>query len=600
MAGGAGTRSIITFRTFGRFSLRFRRCAALLSCLAVVCVPALARDVDAETVVLTHARVYTGVPGAPWAEALAFRGDRLVYVGSMQGAPKPGDSVRAVDLHGAFVMSGLIDAHTHPGLVAVRGSGDPAKDRALALPEGSREELFDWLRRFAREHPSEEPLFLRSWDVATFLPEGPHRKDLDAIFPTRPVLLFDNSGHSTWANSAMLAMLGIDAQKPDLSPGLSMAVRDASGEPTGWLKESVAMPTLLPMLVPPDPVFRARLKQFLGYLSSRGVTTVFDAGNYIIDQRVYSVLSDLDRAGELPLRYYGSYHVWRAQQLDDAIRHVLELRAKYGGKNLHFNTIKIHLDGLAEVMTARMLAPYAIGESSRGGILFDTERLVGFLLKLDQAGIDVHVHTVGDGTARDMLDAVQEARRRLSRPLQIQVTLSHLFVVSPEDIPRFRQLDVHANFTPQWFSGVQYGHAAAVTLGPERANRQQMAGSFVRTGANVTFASDVVSSGGIPRSDPFVGIQMSMTRRELDGTLASDRDPHEDEALTLPQALAAYTLAGARQLAIADEVGTLEVGKRADLVVLGADPFKVPAQAIKDVTVQAVFHDGKMVAGVLP
>jgi predicted amidohydrolase YtcJ len=354
------------------------------------------------------------------------------------------------------------------------------------------------------------------------------------------------------------------------------------------------------MLVPPDPVFRARLKQFLGYLSSRGVTTVFDAGNYIIDQRVYSLLSDLDRAGELPLRYYGSYHVWRVQQLDDAIKHVLELRAKFGGKNLHFNTIKIHLDGLAEVMTARMLAPYAIGESSRGGILFDTERLVGFLLRLDQAGIDLHVHTVGDGATRDMLDAVQEARRRLSRPLKIQVTLAHLFVVSPEDIPRFRQLDVNANFTPQWFSGVQYGHAAAVTLGPERANRQQMAGSFVRATANVTFASDVVSSGGIPRSDPFLGIQMSMTRGELDGTRASDRDPHEDEALTLPQALAAYTLAGARQLAIADEVGSLAAGKRADLVVLGADPFKVPAQAIHDITAQAVFHDGKLVAGALP
>jgi predicted amidohydrolase YtcJ len=565
----------------------------------VACAPVLARAVETETVLLTDARVYTGVPDAPWAEAVAIRGDRLVYVGSKEGAPGPGDSVRTINLHGAFVMPGLIDAHTHPGLVAVRGSGDPARDRALALPDGSREQLFAWLRQFAREHPSDEPLFLRSWDVATFLPEGPNRKDLDAIFPTRPVLLFDNSGHSTWANTAMLAMLGIDEQTPDLSPGLSMAVRDASGQPTGWLKEFIATPTLLPMLVPPDPVFRARLKQFLGYLSSRGVTTVFDAGNYLIDRRVYSILSDLDRADELPLRYYGSYHVWRAPQMDDAIKQLLELRAKYGGRNLRFDTIKIHLDGLAEVMTARMLAPYASGES-RGGILFDKERLVEFLLRLDAAGIDVHVHTAGDGATRDMLDAVQEARRNLGRPLQIQVTLAHLFVVSPEDMPRFRQLDVNANFTPQWFSGVQYGHAAVVTLGPERADRQQMARSLVRAGANVTFASDVVSSGGIPRSDPFVGIQMSMTRRELDGTQASDRNPREDEALTLPQALAAYTLAGARQLAIADEVGTLEAGKRADLVILDSDPFAVRIEALHHIKVKAVFHDGNLVAGALP
>jgi hypothetical protein len=207
---------------------------------------------------------------------------------------------------------------------------------------------------------------------------------------------------------------------------------------------------------------------------------------------------------------------------------------------------------------------------------------------------------VGDGATRDVLDAVAEARRKLGRPLNIQVTLAHLFVVSPDDMPRFRQLDVTANFTPQWFSGVQYGHAAAVTLGPERADRQQMAGSLVRAGANVTFASDVVSSGGIPRSDPFVGIQMSITRRELDGVQATDRNPRNDEALTLPQALAAYTLAGARQLAIADEVGTLATGKRADLVVLGADPFGVPAESLHQIKVQAVIHDGKLVAGELP
>lgn len=600
MGRGAATRTTDSSRAFARFGRRFARCAVLLCGLAWVCAPSLARDLDAETVLLTNARVFTGVPDAPWAEALAYRGDRLVYVGSKQDAPKPGKSVRAIDLHGAFVMPGLIDAHTHPGLVAVRGTGDPAKDRLLALPEGSREELFDWLRRFAREHPSQEPLFLRSWDVATFLPEGPNRQDLDAIFPTRPVLLFDNSGHSTWANTAMLAMLGIDARTPDLSPGLSMAVRDASGQPTGWLKEFIATQKLLPMMVAPEPVFRARLKQFLDYLSSRGVTTVFDAGNYTLDQRVYSALADLDCADELPLRYYGSYHVWQVQQLDGAIDRLLELRAKYAGKNLRFDTIKIHLDGLPEVMTASMLDPYAIDEGSRGGQLFDKEQLAGFLLKLDRAGIDLHVHSVGDGSTRAVLDAVQDARGKLGRPLKIQVTLAHLFVVSPEDIPRFRQLDVNANFTPQWFSGVQYGHAAAVTLGRERADREQMAGSLVRAGANVTFASDVVSSGGIPRSDPFVGIEMSMTRRELDGVQASDRNPRNDEALTLSQALAAYTLAGAKQLAIADEVGTLAAGKRADLVVLGSDPFGVPAPSIHEIKVSAVIHDGKLVAGALP
>ena len=196
-----------------------------------------------ETVYI-NGRIYTQDNDRPWAQALITQGDTIVFVGSTQDALQTaaGASPR-VDLQGQFVMPGIIDAHTHPGLIGVwadlsvleataREHETPVQtDR---MPSKPKEATLAWLQQYVNDHPSDFVIVQGTWDVAAYLPHGPHKRDLDRISSTKPIVLYDNSGHSVWVNSAYLRLLGIDRNTPDVSENLSHFVRDENGEPTGW------------------------------------------------------------------------------------------------------------------------------------------------------------------------------------------------------------------------------------------------------------------------------------------------------------------------------------------------------------------------------
>jgi predicted amidohydrolase YtcJ len=233
-------------------------------------------------------------------------------------------------------------------------------------------------------------------------------------------------------------------------------------------------------------------------------------------------------------------------------------------------------------------------------VLYDHQRLARFIQELDAEHLNLHLHVVGDRGTREALDGIAEARRLLGRAPTIEITLCHLQTVDPSDIPRLRELNVHANFTPHWFGGTQFGRAGAIVVGPERAQRDELVGSFWRTGANVTLSSDVTSSDEIPRTNPFVGLEMAMTRLDYSGGKDPDRTLLPNERLTLEQALAAYTVNGSRQLGIGHDTGTLEAGKKADFVIVSRDPFKVSPRHVHEAAVDATVLDGKLTAGALP
>ena len=419
-------------------------------------------------------------------------------------------------------MPGIIDAHTHPGLISIwadlAGLDETAGENEEPatpdrMPSRPREATLAWLQQYADDHPFTLVITQAAWDVAAYLPDGPHRRDLDEISSVRPILLYDNSGHSFWVNSAMLRILGIDRNTPDLSENLSYFVRDETGEPTGWLKEFVLTPYMGDRLVPDSDELKERMLKYLNYMSSKGVTTLWDAGNFNMDDAVYQVAHDIAREGNLPLRWEGSYHIWAPDQIDIAAESLLRLRERYSHGKLQFNTIKIHYDGMQDILTAGMLEPYVTDPDNYGGVLFTPQRLSSFMQELDGHGIDLHLHAVGDRATRNILDAVEQARGALGRPLGIEVTLSHLFSVADSDIERFPELNVHANFTPHWFGGTVFGDARQINVGPERAGRSQLVGHFVRRQASVTLSSDVVHNPR--RVNPFIGIEMSITRKAI-------------------------------------------------------------------------------------
>ena len=591
--------------------MRTRRVAALLVA-GLISAPAWGQQdaasegADAPLTVYVNARVHTADEDLPRAGAFVTRGDRFVFVGST------GDALRhaagdggVVDLQGRFVMPGIVDAHTHPGLVALSGdlsaleAGPGADERPVGtdtMPSRPKEATLAWLRRYVHDHPFAPVIVQGTWDVAAYLPHGPHKRDLDAISSTRPIMLNDSSGHSYWVNSTMLRLLGIDRNTPDLSANVSHFARDENGEPTGWVKEFALIPYIGGRAAPDAGTLKSRLLAYLNYMSSKGITTLWDAGSVDMGDAVYRAAHAIAKDGDLPLRWEGSYHVWAPRQLATATDSLLRLRESYAHGKLRFDTVKIHYDGMPNILTAAMLEPYATDPDERGGVLFPTRRLSEFMRELHGHGIDLHLHAGGDRAVRNSLDAVAQAREALGRPLRIEVTISHLFSVAETDIERFGALDVHANFTPHWFGRTVFGEAWEVNLGPERAGRSQLVGRFFARGANVTLSSDVIHNAS--RVSPFIGVEMSMTRRALNEPDALALAP-ADAGNSLAQALAGYTVNGAAQLGLEDELGVIKAGFLADFIVLPRDPFETDVGSLHRIAPDATVVAGELRSGAL-
>lgn len=566
----------------------------VLSLLLVGCSTTEIERIAVDTLYV-NGEIYRAGNDAASLQAFAVTGRDIVFVGSVEEANKTLNASNTIDLVGRFVMPGIVDSHAHPGLVALIGEIEETDE---ALPIDSKENLFATLREYAEILKDEPIVILGSWDVAMFLPEGPNKADLDTIFPDKPVVLTDNSGHSTWMNSVALAMFGVDKDTPDLSPGVSIFARDESGEPTGWVKEFVLMRQIGQTLLRPATEIKSRMVYYLSYLSDHGVTTLWDAGNFENDDAIYSVLAEMDAQGSLPIRYEGSYHIFDPAQIEIAVSELLTLRKEYGGERLNFNSIKVHYDGVVEIGTAGMLDPFVIDPENRGGFLFTSERLAEFLLELDEHDIDLHLHSVGDAATREILDAAQLVRDQ-GKALRIELTISHLEHVNEKDSPRFAELGVHANFTPHWWGGTAFGEAGEKYVGAAAIHHSQAGGDLYKLGANVTLSSDVTTMSNHQRANPFVGIQMAKTRQEYTGGSEAKVFGPKTSRLTLNQAIAAYTINGARQLGQEQELGSIEVGKRADFLVLPESLFAVDTYNIQHVKPDAVFLDGEIIAGSL-
>lgn len=547
-----------------------------------------------------NANIYTANTKQPEASSMLIADGKILATGSeaeIRSQLASSTQLTSVDLQGRFVMPGIIDAHTHPGLVSILGDPD---DDSPGLPTSSKDAFFAGLKQVAAATKDLPLVFTGEWQVDMFLPEGPKKEDLDAIFGAKPVILQDSSGHSFWLNSAALAFLEIDKNTPDMSKDVSYFVKDKDGELTGWVKEFALVPYLSKLIVPPQAVFKERITSFLDFLSGSGITSLWDAGNYEMHDMIYGTLKAMDDAEELPLRYNGSYHIYRPGQLKTAVAEFKKMKQKYQGKMLKFNTIKIHYDGVLEIGTAKVKQDYtdpAVGGSEGdGGLLFTAEQLSQLIQELNKEEIDLHLHTVGDKATSEAIAAIKLAKAATA--INIEITFSHLEITDQSDIDQFHAQGIHANFTPHWLSGID--PATRMNLGDHRSdNDYTLIRTFFDKGANVTFSSDVINQAEAKRGNPFIGIQMGITRQEVDeGNSAPVTAPVAERA-NRTQMLQGYTLNGAKQLGQESWLGSLQANKAADFIVLDNNPVTVDTYKIKDIKPTAVVVNGKLVNGKL-
>lgn len=555
--------------------------------------------------VLVGGRVFTADEEKPWAEAVAISEGRFVFVGDdTEAEAYVGAETRRVALEGRMVIPGIIDAHTHPGLVSILGDGnlgiepespEPEDDGLPPFPMTSVEDMQDWLRQLAA---STEDIIITSgaWPVGFFGVEGPRKEIIDEVIPNRFVVLFDDTGHSQWANSVALDFFGVDEETPDPAPGLSFFVRDEQGQPTGWIKEFAAVQVGGDLLLPSDEGLRANLRAVIDWFAARGVTSLMDAGNLEFGEKVFKILSDFDKAGELPLRYEASFHLFLPGQNEIAIDELNRLRDEYGGDRLTFDTIKVHLDGVFSIRTSAMKEPYSDEPTNSGTTLLTEAEMTQLLLDMQGQDMNFHVHAVGDRAISVTLDAVAAAQEAVGGELDSRVTISHVTIIDDADAPRFAELGVLANFTPHWHGSL--GENSVGPLGPERHPKRLRAKLLHDAGAVVTYSSDV--SEGLGGASPFDGIQIGHTRQRPElGTDAPILQPVE-QRLSIEQLLQGYTANGAYQLGWEDRLGSIEQGKLADLVILDRDLFEIDPYTIRDTMPVTVLFEGEVTQGALP
>lgn len=574
--------------------------AASRACFAVACVAALlgvlaACDRAAEApkpaatataapppadIVFRGGAVYTVDATRSIAEAAAVSGGHIVAVGSAADvAPLVGPQTEVVDLAGGMLLPGFIDAHVHPLSGGLESLGCSLSDRQTV------EALLDKLRECAAAG-GEGWLMGRGWNLGLFPPDGnPRKKLLDDIFHDRPVYLEGVDGHSAWVNSAALKLAGIDKNTPN--PPLGVIEREKNGEPTGTLRES-AIDKVTKLLPPTDAETAAEgMRRAIAQANAFGITSLIEAAGGTAELGAYKALADRN---ELNARVLVSIaHNSTATLGGGDFEQLLANRESYRSARVRPDAVKFFADGVLEGETAALLEPYLDRPDFLGPLNYQPEELAQLVTRIDKLGMQVHIHAIGDRAVRVALDAIGAARAA-NGPGSWMHTIAHLQLIDPADLPRFKELNVAANFQADWaFPDSYITDLNQPVVGPDRVNRMYPIASVQRAGGMIVGGSD----WPVSTLNPLEAMQVAVTRLDPEGQIPAVLNGNE--RVDVPTMIAAYTINAAHLMRQDDTTGSIEKGKAADLIVLDHDLLKVAPNEIRTVRVLRTLIDGQTV-----
>jgi predicted amidohydrolase YtcJ len=547
----------------------------VLAFLLTMPLMALADEAD---YVVTDAKIYTANPEQPWAQAIAISGPDIVYVGDNEGtAPFIGENTQVAALNGRVILPGIIATHEHP--LTVMGMLS-----ALAMENrGDKQFMLDSLKEYIAGHP-EGPFF--SFGGAYEGTVDITRHDIDAIISDKPFLMVASSGHGGWINTKGLEALGVVKDAPD---PIDYFERDENGEPTGYIGTSAAIfHSLAQLRLIDKEAIVAGADTILGLLNSHGITGVYDAGiSAGLEGSAFEAMHELEQDGRLTTRISASVaFAQRPMHIDYALEAMNKYGAMYNSELFRVTTLKIHGDGDWGGYTIGLLEPGASRPGDLGMVSFpDQEQLNDFMVETARRGYDIHVHVGGDRTARMILNGYEAVREAGFD--EIRLTMGHTTLIHPWDKPRFVELDIIVNTfatniavdSPEWRD----------QIGEARYRLLQPMNSFVEQGVKVVLSADW------PTEDinPFLHkMYTAMTRSRLGEETIM---PPASEKLSLEAALRAYTADAAYALRMEDFTGSLEVGKRADLIVIDRDIFTIEVDEIPAINVLITMMNGTIV-----
>ena len=515
--------------------------------------------------IIKNAKIFTADKENPQATALVVKDGKFAYVGDEAGISVYEGEV--TDLGGKFIMPGILDTHVHVTIPV----GFEYADMGMRIECNGKQEALDIMADHIKKNPGEKRY---RFNVAKVCLNGDDivKEDLDAICPDAELLVHEAEGHSIWVNSKILAKHGITDETPDPVPGVAYYVRkDAS------------------------------LNRWIDFSVQSGVSGVFDAGCPAcpeFHEKVYKRLRDLDEEGRLPVYIDGCYVVLSPREAEKGLKELKRFRKEFNTEHLRVHTMKIFLDGTQKIHTAAMVTPY-VDVHTTGSTAFSAEELAELLKQLNEADLDLHLHTVGERASRTVLDAVESVRKELGDKFHIKVTCAHLEIEDDADLGRFAELGVIANFTPHWHAGDP--NYSATWLGEERSRKQFRCKTLWDSGALVSWSSDNITFGDFMTWNPYLGMEIGMTRQITDKTRhyeyirTPEIFPPENERMNNEEMLLGYTINGAKQLGIEDKKGSITIGKDADFLVFDNDLLTAEHEGFSHNKPKDVYFQGKKV-----
>jgi predicted amidohydrolase YtcJ len=521
-------------------------------------------------VIITNARVYTSDESNPRAEAVAVKGNRIVYVGTSTGAEAlKARTTRVIDGQGHTLTAGFIDTHVHLLWGAIwMGNAQLQEVR-------TKEDLKNILVDFAQNNQTDP------WVVGRGIKYSivSTRQELDEILADRPVYIGAFDGHTSWANTKALEMAGILNDDGREMPN-GIVVRDEQGLAAGELREADAMRAVLDLVPEPDANRKRELLMLaIREFNKTGITSVHNMNGDMEELMAYAALED---AGEMNMRVYVPYHVkpeTTEDMLDEAV-----VMAKVQMDYVRGGAAKFFMDGVWESYTAFNIDPYADEPDVKVKPIFSLEHFTRMASLCDKMGLQIAVHCCGDGAVRQALDGY-EAIQKINGKRDSRHRVEHIEVCQPEDMPRFKELGVIASMqTSHSPFSLEEDMVWTKRVGPERWPISFPWRDLKNAGAHLSLGSDWT----VAPFDPMLNLYVALNRKKW-----SPEDP--DQRLTLEECILGYTRDAAYTEFMEHQKGQVKKGYLADLVLFSHDLFELPREDIRTAKAVMTMVDGRIV-----
>ena len=511
-------------------------------------------------------------------EALLIDAGKVLATGSHDALSTRAAGATVIDGKGRNLLPGLIDAHGHVlGLGEVRTQGD-------LVGTASLDAALKKIKEFSALHPKDPWVLGRGWNQVIWkLGRFPTAKELDTVVADRPAWFERIDGHAAWANTAAMKLAGIDKHTKD--PVGGRIERDAAGNPTGVFVDGAK--DLVARKIPAWTAEQraAALDSALAEMRSFGMTGVTDAG---IDRDTFALYKRYADQGKLSTRIYAM--IEGAGENFDAISKGGPLIG-YGNDFLTVRSVKLFADGALGSRGAAMLAPYSDDPGNRGLLFHTADQMAAMIGKALAKGYQVGIHAIGDAGNRQALDSFESAYKAHGGQ-DLRNRIEHAQVVALDDIPRFVTLNLIASMQPTHATSDK--NMAKDRIGAERLKGAYAWQTFLKQGTRVAGGSDFP----VESANPFLGLHAAVTRQDAAGDPPGGWYP--EQAMSVTEALRAFTLDAAYAAHAEQTQGSLEPGKWADFILVDQDIFAIDPSKIWSTKVLETWVGGKRVFAAEP